>query len=157
MAGHGHSHEEFLSDHDQSVGLWLARIGLNVDLFTRSAESRGEVLDLILGFFNLKAIISRSPRSAIRAALRMRTIRLKRRTEPKNSALFRSIAMLGELLGLDQLQQDILAFAISVKEDATLREVANYLVLRGRRNFLRGMGAIFDCSERELKLALALD
>lgn len=155
MASPRHSREPRSSKRDAQARYWLIRIALNVDLLTPSPTNRLEVLDMILAFIGARAITNHSPRSSIKKYLRGHAKRLDCQAFENSTPLARNVDMLGEMLALEPLHKEILAFVICIHDDAALRDVASFLAPGGRRTFYRGMAALFNRSDAEMRTALS--
>jgi hypothetical protein len=128
---------------------------LNVDLLTPSPAIRLEVLELILNALGSREITFGSARHVIRKALRAYAERLDRQALENSTFVVRNIDMLANLLALEPLHKDLLAFAVWIQDDPALRDVASHLMPGGQRTFYRGLAAIFERSEEEMRAALS--
>ncbi len=155
MAGPRHSRALRLAERDARASYWLARIGLNLDLLTPSATVRLEVLEVILTALGSREVTYGSAQHLIRKALRGYAERLDRQARAQSTLLSRNVDMLANLLGLQPLHKDLLAFAVWIQDDPALRRVAGYLAPGGRRTFYRGLAALFERSEEEMRAALS--
>jgi len=155
MAGPRHSRAWRLTERDARASYWLAKIGLNVDLLTPSPSVRLEVLELILNALGSREVTYGTARHVIRKALRGYAERLDRQALDNSTSVARNIEMLASLLALEPLHQDLLAFAVWIQDDAALREVASHLSPGGQRMFYRGLAALFERSEEEMRSALS--
>src|SRR5450759_2000365 len=155
MAGSRHSCAWRSAERDARASYWLARIGLNIDLLTRSPAIRLEVLELILNALGSREVTFGSPRHVIRKALRGYAERLDRQALENGTLVARNIDMLANLLSLEPLHKDLLAFAFWIRDDPALRDVTSHLMPGGQSSFFYGLAAIFERSEVEMKAALS--
>lgn len=143
-----------LQTSDGTAG-WLARIGLHVECFTRSQDSKQEILQQVLGFFDIRNLSGRSPARTIRAALAKR-LRRCGNGRSQNPPFFAGVERLGRIVGLSLLQQEMLALAICAREVPALKDVVSYFA-PGKTDLCRSLALILGSSEADVRTALRRD
>lgn len=144
------------SDIDTYAALWVARMSIKFSsAFNQFNDAfYSEELRTMVG---LSPPDGRLPRPETRALLRSRLDELAARLPRQSTRLHRNIEMLGDLLGFDSVQQEIIAFVAIMQEHQFLSDFIEQLRMGSTDAICKMLAVALDRREAEIKRALRLD
>ena len=144
------------SDFDLQAALWIARLGARNAAVTLQFNDSlySEEIRRIVGIapvdHKLKAV-------ELRPLLKIRAVELEQIAPRRKTVLARNIGLLVELLGLDTLQAEILAFAALSEQHLCLSDTTQYIRATSIDEVIRALSMALNVSESAIRKAIAPD
>lgn len=111
----------FASNLDPHAALWIARLAVGLPASSETVNT-GLYSEEIRGILGISPVEGKLSKVALRALLKIRAEELALLLPVRQSTVVRNVAMFGELLGLDKLQEEILVFAAMAQQHPLLSE-----------------------------------
>jgi transitional endoplasmic reticulum ATPase len=143
-------------EYDVLVALWISRLALHSEKALRQI-ARGPYSEEIRQLLGFKPIEGRFSHLNARCVLKTRLEQLQKRVLKRNGVLFRNIAMLAELMPMDEVQQHILTFAALATHHVLLKEMIEGIRLGKIDEISNLLSTALGFSNSRIKLALGKD
>lgn len=143
----------FASDLEPQVALWICRLSISFPAAIYNFDDN-VYSDDIRKMIGISPIEGKLRNSDVRALLKIRVVELEQLLPSRKTVLETNIAMLGKLLGLDSLQEQVLNFAALTQHHNFLLNVFESI----RTSSLDGLSKLLSCAlkvaEAEIKKAI---
>lgn len=146
----------FASDLDLQAALWIARLGASLTEVTHQLNESmsSDELRRLIGITPQEGKLSKNE---LRPLLKTRAAKLEQQFPRKKTVLNRNVDMLGNLLGLDKLQKEILAFAALSEQHPLLSEVVENVHTKSTDAITKLLSITLSVSEAEIRKAIRAD
>lgn len=137
----------FASDLEPQVALWICRLSINypAGLYQFNENIYSDDIRKLIG---ISPVDGKLRNSDIRTLLKARAVELEEQAPNRKTVLETNVAMLGKLLGLDGMQEQILRFAALTQHHNYLLSVFESI----RTSNMEGLATLLACA---LKVAVA--
>ena len=146
----------FASDLDPLVALWITRlsVGNSAALYQFNDNVYSDDIRRLIGITPIDGNLSKS---VLRALLKIRLSEFEQRRPSRRTVLDKNVEMLGNLLGLDKIQEQILAFAALTQHQTFLLSVFEYLRPQNLESLTKLLSCALGISSAEIKQAIRQD
>ncbi len=135
--------------YDRMIELWTLRLMVAAERLPGIREVRDSQADYILELLGLSDMVGPQNRRTLRAFIRQRLQALEKDLPIREGVLFRNLRRLGDRIGLNGVEQDLLAFSVLWPEHRLAKPCCEYIgELNARRWAVLLAGALsHDVSE----------
>lgn len=146
----------FASDLDPIVALWITRLSVSnsAALYQFNDNVYSDDIRRLIGITPFDGNLSKA---ALRGLLKIRLSEFEQQRPSRRSVLDKNVEMLGKLLGLDKIQEQILAFAALTQHQTFLLSVVEYLRPQNLESLTKLLSGALGISFAEIKQAIRQD
>lgn len=142
-----------MSEYDTQVALWISRMSLHLPVIAKQMHAGADSED-IRQIVRIGPVEGEIPRAALRPLLAAREAQFEQELNIEHTSLWRNVVMLGELLGLEPIHQQIVLLAALARRNHLLMETLENLRSTSLESFMKSLAIVLGVEEAELRDAL---